>query len=430
MFCPNCGTKISDNAKFCSNCGAKMEEQSVPAAQPDSAVQPDAVTSQPVVENVSEPEAIQNIEPGAEVLSNVETPLNVEASTEGTPASADEMPAQNITEPVTETAVPAGDENISAGETQPFSSEVKDAGTAPAPETKQQSPQFNQYQQPPYGQQPYGVPSGQPRQQQTPPQVPPQAPQYGQYQQPQQPQYGQPQYGQQRQPYGQPPQNQQYGQQPPQAPQYGQYQQPQYGQQQYQTPPQRPYGQQPFMGQPVQGQTFMGYQPAPNTTARLFAIFAACALTLGLVFLCIPFVKYIDPMFVYISARDDVLAFNIGILSAVFVPLITLIIEAIFAFKAISCRRKAGGLQLVSFILVTFLWVVARFFWDHNYKTLIGKNEFAYGIYDGASYYYADNWLLFSMICLAIALVLQIIKLVVFKKKKAAPASTPYGYQY
>ena len=25
MFCTNCGTSISDDAKFCPNCGAKLE---------------------------------------------------------------------------------------------------------------------------------------------------------------------------------------------------------------------------------------------------------------------------------------------------------------------------------------------------------------------------------------------------------------------
>lgn len=48
MFCPKCGTKLKDGAKFCSECGAEI---SVPAAQ-STAVQPTTeqpVASQPVV---------------------------------------------------------------------------------------------------------------------------------------------------------------------------------------------------------------------------------------------------------------------------------------------------------------------------------------------------------------------------------------------
>lgn len=41
MFCPECGTKNDDEAKFCENCGAKLEEQEVVStAQPVNNVQP------------------------------------------------------------------------------------------------------------------------------------------------------------------------------------------------------------------------------------------------------------------------------------------------------------------------------------------------------------------------------------------------------
>ncbi len=47
MYCPECGTQVSDNAAFCRKCGTSLQEDAGPAPQPDASQQ--AAPSPPVM---------------------------------------------------------------------------------------------------------------------------------------------------------------------------------------------------------------------------------------------------------------------------------------------------------------------------------------------------------------------------------------------
>ncbi len=50
MFCPNCGTRLSDDAAFCSECGQSIAQATPAAAAPQPPVVEQPVVEQPVVE--------------------------------------------------------------------------------------------------------------------------------------------------------------------------------------------------------------------------------------------------------------------------------------------------------------------------------------------------------------------------------------------
>lgn len=63
MFCPNCGSKLDDDAKFCANCGIALEEsvQSEEAVQPEEAVQ--QAQPEEAVQQAQPKEAVQQVQP-------------------------------------------------------------------------------------------------------------------------------------------------------------------------------------------------------------------------------------------------------------------------------------------------------------------------------------------------------------------------------
>ncbi|MDD4124304.1 MAG: zinc-ribbon domain-containing protein [Eubacteriales bacterium] len=429
MFCPNCGTRLSDNAKFCSNCGNKIEEQIVSEPEPEDR-QKSEVNQTPeyipetVTEGVPEPAEAQPV-----IIFTDDRDVSVSE----TAVAVEDISAVEIipeTEMITEEPAPFT-EAAYAKETVPVeaASAVEDQTQ---PDVANQPPQdLYQQAQPPKPQYDYG--------QQQPQQQYGQQPQQQYGQQPQQ-QYGQ--YQQNRQPPEQqgsyiPPQNQY------RPPQQNQYQQPpQYGQyqQQYQAP-QQPYGaqyNQPYPNQPMPAQYYGVYTPPVNKTAQLFAIIAMCFVILGVVFLCIPLFNKIDVII------DDIkiLIKNDSIVTAVacgLVPLtliISMILDFIFGIKATSCKRKSGGLQIITLILASFYWILAHDLVE-NLNFLLGNGEFSVGLTGGAWYFYdtkfINNGLLIAMICCFISLVLQIVKMAVFKSKKQPQMPQnppPYGYQY
>lgn len=84
MFCPNCGTKLEDDAVFCTSCGVQLNKDQGSAPQP--AAQPEAVSEQ-TVENTWQEAPQQNAnqdvwqqaEPGAQAEGQTQPPADVVA---------------------------------------------------------------------------------------------------------------------------------------------------------------------------------------------------------------------------------------------------------------------------------------------------------------------------------------------------------------
>lgn len=79
MFCPNCGSQISDNAKFCSSCGAKISEfltESTVEADAQETVANAAVEANTEIEADKEPERVKNNTLGDKVIDVINSKLN------------------------------------------------------------------------------------------------------------------------------------------------------------------------------------------------------------------------------------------------------------------------------------------------------------------------------------------------------------------
>ena len=86
MFCPNCGTKLPDEAVFCANCGAKLQ------AAPAAPVYEEPATARPVA-----------VEPEAPV---VERPVAAEPVSERPVVMREPVSARPAPQPVTERPAP------------------------------------------------------------------------------------------------------------------------------------------------------------------------------------------------------------------------------------------------------------------------------------------------------------------------------------
>ncbi len=357
MFCPNCGTRISENAKFCYNCGGKIEKQ-LSESGPGETAAAVSVMDQPIEieETLIEAAAAQDIPEKIENEIQVEVQVQVE----------DEYPVMGEPEIAEDSFVTEAAEIIipTVIAEEPTVSEMQ-APQAP------QSPEPLTYQSP--------LPYAQPVQNQDPPQ----------------PQSQQPQ--QRGQPYGKP-------------------------------------DDQPYTYQPAPEQYYNAVKPPVVISVRITAAVALFFLLAGISLLCAPLVMYFDDILDCVKdymIDDSVLSAAACIL----VPLSLaagMFIDFVFALKSVFLRRKSGGLQILTFALSSFYFLVAREC-AVNDKILFEENEFTWGLTNGAWYFYENklykNWLLLAAICCFISLAFQITKMVLFriKKHKSVPMP-PYSF--
>lgn len=158
-----------------------------------------------------------------------------------------------------------------------------------------------------------------------------------------------------------------------------------------------------------------------RVAALLALFFTAC----GIALLCLPLFWYGDDI---LKCVEDLLKDGSVILavSCLLVPaalVIGMVLDFICSLKSAFRRAKSGGIQIVTLLLSSFLFVLVEEAVSRgNY--ILGEGDFAMGITSGAWYFYEErffkNWILLAACFFFVSLLFQIAKIILFKKKKRA----------